>query len=343
MLKNQAVTGFIYVIIHRLLLPERLEYFKIMPIIQVSDLVKRYNGVEAVSGVSFQVEEGESFGFLGPNGAGKTTTINILCTLLNFDSGVALVNGHDCRKEAHKVRQSIGLVFQEITLDNELTAYENLKFHCYMYNMEKRVAEDRIEEILHVVGLSDRRDDVVRKFSGGMKRRLEIARGLLHRPKVLFLDEPTLGLDPQTRSHVWEFIQKLKKTEGNTVFMTTHYMEEAEVCDRIAIIDRGKVIACSRPDELKRALKGDTIYIKTADDDRALSEISEKFGLKARKIDAGLALSVESGEKFIPKLFEKLDTGIKSINLKRPSLEDVFINLTGREIREYGPAQKFRG
>ena len=313
-----------------------------MPIIQVENLIKKYNGNEAVKGVSFEVNEGEVFGFLGPNGAGKTTTINILCTLLGFDSGLALVNGFDCRKEPHKVRQSIGLVFQEVTLDNELTAYENLKFHCYMYNMEKRLAEERIGEILEVVGLADRKNDIVKKFSGGMKRRLEIARGLLHRPKVLFLDEPTLGLDPQTRSHVWEFIQKLKKSEGNTVFMTTHYMEEAEVCDRIAIIDRGKIIACDRPDALKKALRGDTIYLKTSDNDRAAVEIEAKFGLKPRVTESGLALLVESGEKFIPRLFEKLETGINAVNLKRPSLEDVFINLTGREIRDYGPAPRVR-
>lgn len=314
-----------------------------MPIIQVENLIKRYNGVEAVRGVSFDVEEGETFGFLGPNGAGKTTTISILCTLLNFDSGVALVNGFDCRKEPHKVRSSIGLVFQEITLDNELTAYENLKFHCYLYNMDKKVAEERIEEILEVVGLSERRNDIVKKFSGGMKRRLEIARGLLHRPKVLFLDEPTLGLDPQTRSHVWEFIQKLKKTVGNTVFMTTHYMQEAEVCDRIAIIDNGRIIALARPDELKRSLKGDTIYIKTSDDEKARSEIKDKFGLTARMTDAGLSVLVEGGEKFIPKIFEKLSSEILAVNLKKPSLEDVFINLTGREIRDYGPAPRPRG
>ncbi|MBI1911941.1 MAG: ABC transporter ATP-binding protein [Deltaproteobacteria bacterium] len=312
-----------------------------MPIIKVENLVKRYNSVEAVRGVSFEVNEGETFGFLGPNGAGKTTTINILCTLLNFDSGIALVNGFDCRKEAHKVRSSIGLVFQEITLDNELTAYENLKFHCYMYNMEKRLSEERIDEILGVVGLRDRKNDLVRKFSGGMKRRLEIARGLLHRPKVLFLDEPTLGLDPQTRAHVWEFIKKLKKTEGNTVFMTTHYMQEAEACDRIAIIDNGQIIACAKPDDLKRNLRGDTIYIKTSDDERAQVEIQEKFGLKAKKLETGLAVLVESGEKCIPKLFEKLETNILSINLKKPSLEDVFINLTGKEIREYGPSTRF--
>lgn len=314
-----------------------------MSIIEVKDLVKRYNGVEAVSGVSFEVREGETFGFLGPNGAGKTTTINILCTLLGFDSGAALVNGYDCRSEAHRVRSSIGLVFQEITLDNDLTAYENLKFHCYMYNMEKKLTEARIREILEVVGLSERRNDLVRKFSGGMKRRLEIARGLLHRPKVLFLDEPTLGLDPQTRSHVWQFIMDLKRSEGNTVFMTTHYMEEAEVCDRIAIIDRGRIIACGSPDELKRALRGDTIYLRTADDGVAASEITERLGLSPRRMESGLAFTVESGEKFIPRLFETLSVGIISVNLKRPSLEDVFINLTGREIREYGGTQRPRG
>jgi len=313
-----------------------------MSIIQVENLFKRYNGVEAVKGVSFDVRDGEVFGFLGPNGAGKTTTISILCTLLNYDSGLALVNGFDCRKEAHKVRSSIGLVFQEITLDNELTAYENLKFHCYLYNMNKKVAESRIDEILEVVGLGDRRNDIVKKFSGGMKRRLEIARGLLHRPKVLFLDEPTLGLDPQTRSHVWEFISKLKKSGGHTVFMTTHYMQEAEVCDRIAIIDGGRIIALARPDELKRSLKGDTIYIKTSDDIKARVEIRDKFGLDARVVDAGLTVRVEGGDKFIPRLFEGLTTDVVSVNLKKPSLEEVFINLTGREIRDYGQSVRPR-
>ncbi|MCC6502190.1 MAG: ATP-binding cassette domain-containing protein [Deltaproteobacteria bacterium] len=313
-----------------------------MPIIHVENLIKKYNGTEAVKGVSFEVNEGEVFGFLGPNGAGKTTTINILCTLLGFDSGTATVNGFDCKKDPHRVRQSIGLVFQEMTLDNELTAYENLKFHCYMYNMEKRLSEERIAEILEVVGLTDRKKDIVKKFSGGMKRRLEIARGLLHRPKVLFLDEPTLGLDPQTRSHVWDFIHSLMKREGNTVFMTTHYMDEAEACDRIAIIDRGRIIACDRPDALKKALRGDTIYLKTADNDKAAVEIESKFGLSPKRIEGGLSLLVESGEKFIPRLFEKLETGISSINLKRPSLEDVFINLTGREMRNEGPAPRMR-
>ncbi len=311
-----------------------------MSIIQVKDLVKNYNGVEAVRGVSFDVHEGETFGFLGPNGAGKTTTINVLCTLLSPTSGTAFVNGFDCTQEPHKVRSSIGLVFQEVTLDNELTAYENLKFHCYLYNMERRTAEVRIDEILGVVGLDSRRNDYVKDFSGGMKRRLEVARGLLHRPKVLFLDEPTLGLDPQTRRQVWDFIGRLKETEGNTVFMTTHYMDEAEVCDRIAIIDKGRIIVCASPEELKSSLKGDTIYIRTADDEGAKREIRDRFGIEAKTLTDGLALLVEGGEKFIPRIFEELKTSIVSVNLKRPSLDDVFLHLTGREIRQTGNATR---
>jgi ABC-2 type transport system ATP-binding protein len=205
--------------------------------------------------------------------------------------------------------------------------------------MERRTAEIRIDEILGVVGLGERRNDYVKDFSGGMKRRLEVARGLLHRPKVLFLDEPTLGLDPQTRRQVWDFIGRLKQTEGNTVFMTTHYMDEAEVCNRIAIIDKGRIIACASPEELKSSLKGDTIYIRTADDEGAKTEILERFGIEAKTLTSGLALLVEGGEKFIPRIFEELKTSIVSINLKRPSLDDVFLHLTGREIREAGGGQ----
>ncbi len=303
-------------------------------IIKVVNLVKKYNGAEAVRGVSFDVYKGEIFGFLGPNGAGKTTTINILCTLLGFDSGSVLVNGFDCRKSPHAVRSSIGLVFQEVTLDNQLTAYENLKFHCYMYNMDRKTTKDRIDELLEVVGLSSRRGDLVREFSGGMKRRLEVARGLLHRPRVLFLDEPTLGLDPQTRNHVWGFIEKTREKFGNTVFMTTHYMEEADVCSRVAIIDNGSIIACDSPDELKKSMKGDTLYLKTADNARATLELKEKFAVEAKATEGGLSFNVEGGEKFIPRMFEAIDVEVYSVSLKRPSLEDVFIDLTGREIRE---------
>ncbi|MDH4227861.1 MAG: ATP-binding cassette domain-containing protein [Deltaproteobacteria bacterium] len=305
-----------------------------MSIIEAKGLVKKYNGTEAVRGVSFSVKEGETFGFLGPNGAGKTTTINILCTLLAQTSGTATVNGFDTLKEAHGVRSSIGLVFQEVTLDNELTAEENLMFHSYLYNMDKRMSMARIDELFEVIGLSSRRHDLVKTFSGGMKRRLELARGLLHRPKVLFLDEPTLGLDPQTRNHVWEFIRDLKKKEGSTIFMTTHYMDEAEVCDRIAIIDSGRIIALDTPEGLKRALKGDTIYIKTSDDATALREIESKLALKPLKLESGLAVMVEAGESFIPKLLGAVSVKVASVSLKRPSLDEVFLSLTGKEIRD---------
>jgi ABC-2 type transport system ATP-binding protein len=305
-----------------------------MSIIQVKNLVKSYNSTQAVKGVSFEVAEGEIFGFLGPNGAGKTTTINILCTLLSPTSGSAFVAGFDSMKEPSKVRAEIGLVFQELTLDNELTAYENLKFHCYMYNMDRKLSEERIEELLALVGLTERASERVKTFSSGMKRRLEIVRGLLHRPRVLFLDEPTIGLDPQTRNNVWEFIKKLKESEGNTVFMTTHYMDEAEICDRIAIIDHGEIIALEKPEELKRSLKGDTLYVSTDDDERAALEIKERFSLETKKTGKGLSLLVEGGESFIPELFRGITVPINSINLKRPSLDDVFINLTGREIRD---------
>ncbi|MFQ5585286.1 MAG: ATP-binding cassette domain-containing protein [Thermodesulfobacteriota bacterium] len=318
-----------------------------MPIIQTTDLVKRYGDVEAVRGVSLEVNEGESFGFLGPNGAGKTTTISILCTLLAPTSGRTEVNGYNCMNEPSKVRASIGLVFQETTLDNELTAYENLKFHGYLYNMEKRMVEERIEEVMRVVMLHDRMGDAVKTFSGGMKRRLEIARGLLHRPRVLFLDEPTLGLDPQTRSHVWEFIERLKEEEGVTIFMTTHYMDEAERCDRVAIIDHGKIIACGTPEELKSRVRGDAVHLETGDDGKAVLEMKERFGIEARRVRNGLVFNVEGGDAFIPRLFEKLSAEIRSVNVKRPSLDSVFLHLTGREIRESnndngGPAQAVR-
>ncbi len=306
-----------------------------MSIIEVRDLVKSYNGAPAVNGVSFSVKEGETFGFLGPNGAGKTTTINILCTLLSSDSGSSTVNGFDSMTEPHGVRSSIGLVFQEMTLDNELTAYENLKFHCYLYKMKRALTLQRIEEMLEVVGLSDRKNDLVKKFSGGMKRRLEIARGLLHRPKVLFLDEPTLGLDPQTRRKVWEFIKELKEREGNTVFMTTHYMDEAEACDRIAIIDRGRIIACDTPENLKLSLRGDTVSLETEDDARAYDELKDLLGLEPTRIKGGgLTLIVEHGEKVIPRMLEGLTVGVRTVNLKKPTLDDVFLHMTGREIRE---------
>jgi ABC-2 type transport system ATP-binding protein len=220
-------------------------------IIKVENLTRKFNGFTAVDAVSFEVKKGEIFGFLGPNGAGKTTTINVLCTLLRPTTGKAFVACCDVAKEPNRVRKEIGIIFQDPSLDDRLTAEDNLRFHGYLYNMEHKMIEQRIAEVMTLVELYDRRKDYVKKFSGGMKRRLEIARGLLHYPKLLFLDEPTLGLDPQTRVHIWDYILRMRKDTGLSVFMTTHYMEEAEVCDRIAIIDHGKIVDLDSPARLK--------------------------------------------------------------------------------------------
>ena len=305
-----------------------------MSIIQVADLVKKYGDFEAVKGVSFQVEQGETFGFLGPNGAGKTTTINILCTLLRPTSGSAILDGWDVAKHPSRVRQSIGLVFQDPSLDDRLTAEENLNFHAILYNVPPSVRGQRIADVLQMVELEDRRRSIVRTFSGGMRRRLEIARGLLHYPKVLFLDEPTIGLDPQTRNHIWKYITELREREKITIFLTTHYMDEANNADRIAIIDHGKIVALDSPDALKAGVGGDIIRLKTENDAAVLSELKEKYGLHGRPIESGIQVEVAGAEEFVPKLFAGLRTRIISVSLHRPTLDDVFLTLTGREIRE---------
>jgi ABC-2 type transport system ATP-binding protein len=305
-----------------------------MAIIQVQNLTKQFKTLTAVGDISFSVEEGEVFGFLGPNGAGKTTTISILCTLISPTSGKAEIAGFDCAKNSDAVRTSIGLIFQDTTLDAGLTAYENLKFHAYLYNLDGKLAEKRIDEMLAVVELSARKHDLIKNFSGGMKRRLEIARGLLHYPRVLFLDEPTLGLDPQTRNTIWDFINTLRKKETITVFMTTHYMEEAENCDRIAIIDHGKIIALDTPLKLKQMVHGDVIHLATVDNKRAIEEIRKIFAISAREENGGLALETEKGDEFIPSLLRALTVETLSVSLKKPTLNDVFLKLTGRTIRD---------
>ena len=305
-----------------------------MAIITVNNLTKKFKSLTAVDGISFAVNEGEVFGFLGPNGAGKTTTINILCTLLSPSSGRAEIAGFDCAKDPDQVRTSIGLIFQDTTLDVGLTAYENLKFHAYLYNLDRRLAEKRIDEMLAVVELQTRKHDLVKNFSGGMKRRLEIARGLLHYPRVLFLDEPTIGLDPQTRNTIWDFINTLRNKEKITVFMTTHYMEEAENCGRIAIIDHGRIIALDTPAKLKQMVHGDVIHVITTDNQRALAEIQKTFSLAAREENGGLVLETEKGDEFIPKLLHSLTMQTLSVSLKKPTLNDVFLKLTGRTIRD---------
>ncbi|HWP48891.1 MAG TPA: ATP-binding cassette domain-containing protein [Candidatus Limnocylindrales bacterium] len=304
-----------------------------MTAIEVKDLVKKYDSITAVNGISLEVKPGEFFGFLGPNGAGKTTTIHILCTLLKPTSGSAKVNGYDCITQALQVRSSIGLVFQETTLDRELSVYENLLFNCYLYNLKKKVTEARIDEILEVSGLKDRKHHSIMKLSGGMRRNLDIARGILHRPKILFLDEPTIGLDPQARIHIWDFINKLRKQEAMTVFLTTHYMEEAEKCDRIGIIDHGRLIALGTPAELKRMIKGDVIHLRTTRDLEVEQLIQKQFQLSTKRTPEGIFLEVDSSEAFIPLLFKTFGDQIQAININRPSLNDVFLHLTGREFK----------
>ncbi len=227
--------------------------------IEVKELTRKFNGLTAVNSISFEVLAGEVFGFLGPNGAGKSTTINMLCTILKPTSGHAFVSCCDITKDPHKVRREIGIIFQDPSLDDRLTAEDNLRFHGYLYHMSDKLITERVPEVLNLVELYDRRKEFVRKFSGGMKRRLEIARGLLHKPKVLFLDEPTLGLDPQTRAHIWDYVLKMRKETGLTIFMTTHYMQEAEVCDRAAIIDHGKIIDLDTPKNLKSKYNESTL------------------------------------------------------------------------------------
>ena len=304
-----------------------------MPIIQVEHLVKRFGAITAVNDISFEVEEGTIFGFLGPNGAGKTTTINILCTLLSPTLGKASIYGHDCTRESSAVRKSIGIVFQDSTLDKDLTAYENLVFHAYLYDVKKSEMKQRINDALSFVDLYERRNDLVKKFSGGMKRRLEVARGLIHRPKVLFLDEPTLGLDPQTRANLWDFIVDLPRKHRVTIFMTTHYMEEAEVCDRIAIIDHGKIITLGTPEELKKIIGGDVISIRTSDNVHAKREIEEMFRVDVLEKDSELFLTSLKGDACIPEIIRALGDTVLSVRLQRPTLNDVFLKMTGREIR----------
>ena len=303
-------------------------------IIKVENLTRRFNGITAVDNISFEVEEGTIFGFLGPNGAGKTTTINILCTLLSPTSGKAQIAGHDCMKESAAVRKAIGIVFQDTTLDKDLTAYENLIFHAYLYNVPKDEMKQRVSDVLRFVGLHERKDDLVKKFSGGMKRRLEVARGLIHRPRVLFLDEPTLGLDPQSRTSLWEFITELPKKHNVTIFMTTHYMEEAEVCNRIAIIDKGKIIAMGSPEELKRTVGGDIVYIRTADNMNAKQEIEKLLNTPVSEKEGELYMTCDMGDTCIPEMMRKIREKVISVRLQRPTLNDVFLKLTGKAIRE---------
>jgi ABC-2 type transport system ATP-binding protein len=304
--------------------------------IEVQDLRKSYEAVEAVRGIAFSVAAGEIFGFLGPNGAGKTTTIKILCTLLQPTSGTARLAGLDVTTSPSEVRRRIGVIFQDPALDDRLTAEENLMLHAVAYRVARADRPDRIDEALRFVDLHDRRKDLTRTFSGGMKRRLEIARGLVHRPDILFLDEPTTGLDPQTRARTWEVLRDLRQKYGTTLFLTTHYMDEAENCDRIAIVDHGRIVALDTPAALKRAVGKDLVSARTADPAGLARLLQEKYGVASTPSEGGLSFMVEGGDAFIVKLLTTDRPALEGISVRRPTLDDVFLSLTGRQIRAEG-------
>ncbi len=311
--------------------------------ISARNLVKKFGDLVAVNDVSFDIKRGEIFGFLGPNGAGKTTTINMLVTVMKPTKGQAFVAGYDVVREPVRVREKIGVVFQDNTADRNLTGWENLYIHGLIYGLKGNELKRRIEDALEFAELTKFKDVPVKNYSGGMMRRLEIARALMHSPEVLFLDEPTIGLDPQTRAKIWEYIRMLRKEESVTIFMTTHYMDEAEkLCDRVAIIDHGRIMAIGSPDELKSSLGGDMIYVKVSgyvDTVRKFADevVSENIALSYKIVGDMVAFSVKYASKAIPLIFElanMFSIRIEEIKYTQPSLGDVFLHYTGRELRD---------
>lgn len=305
-----------------------------MSMITVYNLSHQYDGNPVVHNVSFAVEKGEIFGLLGPNGAGKSTIVNILITLLKNKAGTVLIDGLDLKEKQDLIRRRLGVIFQDPSLDERLTAYENLYFHARLYHVPRRRMKERIEEVLHRVDLCARRHDPVSKFSGGMKRRLEIARGILHEPAILFLDEPTRGLDPQNRRRIWDDINELRQRDKLTVFLTTHSMAEAETCDRIAIVDRGRMIASDTPAHLKKRVGGDLIVLRTDDNVGVRRVIQEGFQVEVLLEQDALKIAGADSAAFLPRLFDACSAKIIAVDVKKPTLEDVFIKLTGREIRD---------
>jgi len=304
-----------------------------MDVIETDNLSKSYNGLKAVDRLNLKVEEGEIFGLLGPNGAGKTTTLMMLNTLVAPTSGTARINGFDIIKQPDKVRKSIGIVFQDPSSDDMLTGYENLLLHGWLYDMPDDLKDERIKEVLALMDLTDRKDERVKKYSGGMRRRLELARGLMHHPKVLFLDEPTIGLDPQSRERIWEYIKRLARKENITIIMTTHYMDEADrLCDRLAIIDQGKIVALGKPEKLKKDLGGDIIRLKADDlDTEALKRFS--YITNITRCDEEVCLTVDDASGHLQEILKAVGK-VRSVEVRSPTLDDVFLHYTGREIRE---------
>jgi len=305
-----------------------------MDAIVAENLERRFGDLAAVKDVSFTVGEGEVFGFLGPNGAGKTTTINMLCTLLRPSAGSARVNGFDIARQRSEVRRSIGLVFQDVTLDQYLSAEQNLRFHAYAYGLAAAEYEPRMETLLRLLELWERRKAGIQEFSGGMKRRLEIVRGLLHHPRVLFLDEPTIGLDPQTRHAIWQYLAGLRRRERLTVFLTTHNMEEAEICDRIAIMDHGTIVAMDTPPALKARVGGEVIRLKAPDNAVLLRELREVYRLDAVLDDDHVQCTVAGGQEWLPRFVRESRQPLLSLSMRGPTLDDVFLKITGTAMRQ---------
>ncbi|WP_213585620.1 ATP-binding cassette domain-containing protein [Paenibacillus sp. J2TS4] len=301
------------------------------PMIVVKDFVKKYGDFTAVDRVSFEVESGSIFAFLGPNGAGKSTTINTLCTIIEKTSGTMLIDGKDVSRDKDGVRSVIGVVFQDSTLDSKMTVEENLKMHCYFYGLPKSVMNERIEFVLEIVDLGEWKKAMVSSLSGGMKRRVEIARSLLHLPKVLFLDEPTTGLDPQTRTNIWEYIIKLQKERSLTIFLTTHYMDEAEISHKVAVMNHGKIIAFDTPSALKQRYTKNKADI-TSMDEPGLEALLTKFNMNFTR-NRG-CYSVEWSD--LPQLMEIISehrSAIQELEIKKGTLNDVFLEITGKDIR----------
>lgn len=318
-----------------------------MDIITTKDLTKKFNDFTAVDNISFSVKKGEIFGFLGPNGAGKTTTIKMLTTLLNPTGGSATIADFDVIKKRDSVRKNIGIVFQEPALDTELTGQENLDFHARMYGLSREKRKSRITEVLQLVDLFDKKDVLVKNYSGGMKRRLEIARGLMHYPTVLFLDEPTLGLDSQTRQAIWAYIKNMNKEEKTTIFLTTHYMDEADyLCDRVGIIDHGKILVIDTTENLKNSVADDLITCSSDKMEELITRLEkEKWINKIKKHDSYITIGTKKGDEKIPIIVEiaqKEKIKIKSISVRKPTLDDVFLSYTGRTMRDQEPENRMK-